>query len=61
LRGLRFSRGSMSSISSTGSNIKQKILDVGYLMLNFGKRTNSLHLSGEGLGRGLQTTNQKHF
>jgi hypothetical protein len=49
----------MSSISSRGSNNKQKILDVGFLMLNFGKWTNSLHLLGEGLGKGA--SNHKHF
>jgi hypothetical protein len=48
----------MGSISSKGSKHKQKILDIGYLMLNFGKWTNSLHLLGEGLGKGA--SNAKH-
>jgi hypothetical protein len=48
----------MGSISSKGSKHKQKILDIGYLMLNFGKWTNSLHLLGEGLGKGASNAKQ---
>ncbi len=39
-------------------NAKQKILDIGFLMLNSGKWTNSLHLLGEGLGKGALNTKQ---
>jgi hypothetical protein len=41
------------------SNNKQKILDIGFLMLNFGKWTNSLHLLGEGLGKGASNAKRQ--